>query len=1062
MPKSPFRSGPLAAVLLTLVLATPASADPIRFMRDPHISHGRMVFSYQGDIWIARDDGTDGRRLTTHIARDALPRFSPDGRHVAFTSNRMGNADVWVVPADGGEPRQLTFYTGHDLVQYWTPDGSGIVFVTSRGTDPFATPLHIVPVEGGQPTPMGMDMAMAGMIRQDGAMVAFNRLRANDTRKGYRGNLSADVWVQDLRTGSFTQLTDTDLRAFREHVQDASPMWGADGKIYFVSERDGTWNLWRTAPDGGALEQVTRYASGGVKYPAISPDGTAIIYTQEHELHVLEVPGGQARKVPVELAFEPQDSRLEWIPFENRAEGFAPSPTGDYLAVDARGEIFIVPTDPKVGEKTQVTRSPRRERNQRFSPDGRALAYVSDASGEEEIWVYDVAAATHRKLTDHPSAKSDFAWAPDGSRIAFEAANRLFEVDVRSARTTELGHNPAGGYNLIEYAPDGRWLLYTRADASLNTDVRLLEIATRREHNVTPNPFREYGARLTPDGRTLVFTSNRAGETHLFRASLERLAADPDDPLVRARLRDAKADSAAAGAAQLRVDVGGIDARAVQLTRGGNGVGAFFLSKDGRTVFFASRDDDGPALFSVGIDGEDRKKVTSGTFQGLTPTADGKAAFFREQGPGGGGQAGAEIHRLSLPDGKKKRVDFTFPVQVDHRAEWAQIFDESWRVMRDRFYDEDMHGVDWAAARAAYEPLLQHVGTYEDAYDLANHMIGELNASHVGVRGPPSREMPSGYASRYLGFELEPADGRYRIAHIYRDGPADREWLGLSVGDFVLAIDGQELAAGDNYWRVLNHTLNEYVPVRVARTASGQDARELRIRSVESVTNLRYEDWVERNRDFVEEESGGRIAYVHIRSMNQPSLVRFQNEIDRFWDRQGIVVDIRFNGGGNIDQQLIDILERRPYEYWNSRWGGPTWGRRPRQAIAGPKVMLINARSGSDSEVTPMGFRDLGLGRIVGNPTMGAVIATGSYRLINGATIRTPGSLVVTYDPTKPHNVGINLENYGVAPDVWVENAPEDNLRGYDRELKAAVDEALRMLREGTWQYTEEGANGGR
>jgi tricorn protease len=228
----------------------------------------------------------------------------------------------------------------------------------------------------------------------------------------------------------------------------------------------------------------------------------------------------------------------------------------------------------------------------------------------------------------------------------------------------------------------------------------------------------------------------------------------------------------------------------------------------------------------------------------------------------------------------------------------------------------------------------------------------------------------------------------------------------------------------------------------------------VRIRTVASLSDIKYEEWVQKNREFVEKESGGQIAYVHIRSMNQPSLRRFQNEINQFWNKKGIVVDIRYNGGGNIDQELLDILERRPYQFWNSRWGARTWGRRPRQAIAGPKVMLVNWRSASDSEVTPMGFRQLGLGRIVGNATAGAVIATGSYRLINGGSIRTPGSLVVTYDPSQPNNYGINLENYGVEPDIWVENTPEDEIRGFDRELKEAVDEALRMLRTGRYQYT--------
>ncbi len=1076
-------------LLLVMSSASPAGADPIRLMRDPHVGHGRITFSYHGDIWIGQEDGSEVRRLTSHVARDVAPRFSPEGRWVAFSSDRFGNYDVFVVPVDGGEPQQLTFHSGNDEVAGWTPDGEKIMFSTSRGTHPFYSPMYVVPRTGGIPTPMTMDQAPNAMINQSGTMVAFNRKRLSTTRQEYRGNNSTDIFVQDLQSLRIHQLTDTDVRNFRNHAHDAAPMWGSDGMIYFVSERDGIFNIWRISPDGGEPAQVTRHDEGGVKYPSISPDGGTIIYTNDHELWTLQVPDGQPRKLTIDLAFDPTTNLVEWVETESRAEGFSPSPEGDYLAVDFRGEIVIVPTDPEVGEKRRVTRSPWRDRHQRYSPDGRYLAYVSDEGADEELWLYDLERGTRRKLSTHPSQKpGDYVWSRDGSRIAYVAANHLFQVDVETGQTAELGYNRAGGYNLSQYSPDGAWLLYDRRDEELGSQVYALEIATGEELDLTNNPFRNAGGglttdgrtsgALTPDGRKLVFMSNRdGGVNHLFAVSLARLEEDPDDPLVRARLREEQREEEeeeqAAGrrnrgeggraqtTAPLRIDVDGIERRAVQLTRGEHAVSEYFISEDGETVYFASRDDEGPGLFSVGIDGEDQKKVAEGEFGDLSPSEDRKVAFYVSRsrspggfrGPGSAAGSGVEIQKVELPSGRKSSMSFSFSVEVDHRAEWEQIFEESWRVMKYRFYDENMHGKDWDAIKAEYKPLLSHVGTYEDAYDLANQMIGELNASHVGVRGPESRPMEDEYETRFLGVELEPDGGRYRVSHVYRKGPADREWLDIGVGSYVLAIDGQEVRAGDNYWEILNHALNEYVPVEVADSPEGDGRRELRIRTVTNLRDLRYEEWVEENRKFVERESDGKVAYVHIRSMNQPSLARFRNEIDRFWNAQGIVVDIRYNGGGNIDQQLLDILERRPYEYWNSRWGAPTWGRRPRQAIAGPKVMLINHRSGSDSEVTPMGFRDLGLGRIVGNPTAAAVIATGSYRLINGGTIRTPGSLVVTYDPTKPNNFGVNLENYGVAPDVWAVNTPEDELSGYDRELKAAVGEALRMLAEGQWQY---------
>jgi tricorn protease len=1046
-----------AAATAVPVLAAPAD-NPIRFMMDPNVSGDLIAFSYQGDIWLVHRDGTPMRRLTNHLARNAAPRFSPDGRWVAFSSDRFGNYDVFVVPVDGGEPTQLTFHTTGDMVRGWTPDGR-IMFASSRSVHPFLSPLYTVSPEGGLPLPMDMDQAANAAVSPDGRYVVYNRDGLSTSRKGQTGNRTADLYIMDRETGSITRLTDTDPESFREHTHNALPMWGADGMIYFVSERDGTFNLWKMAPDGGQVAQVTRYTDGGVKYPSMSADGRTIVYTQHHELFLLDVPGGQPQPVPVRLAFDPSMNRVEWVQVSNQADGFSVDPEGKTVAVDSRGEIFLVPVDPKVGEKTQVTASAWRDRYQKFSPDGKLLAYVSDEGAREELWVADLATGERRRISDHDSFKTGaFVWSPDSRRIAFEAANTIIEVDVASGRPTELAHNENRGFNLSEYSPDGRWLVYSRVDLDENSEVYLFEVASKNEVNVTRDPFGDFGGALTPDGSHLLFRSNRdGGTTHLFAVSLARLPEDPDDPLVRAR-RPEPADTAAPGArgragggdaqqaGPITVHPEGIRERARQLTSGANAAGDFFFSADGRTVYYTSRDDDGPGLFSMPVAGGDARKVASGAFANLQPTKDRRTLFFSR---------GREVHHMPLTGSapRAQRVDFSFSVKVDHRAEWEQIFEEAWRVMKYRFYDPDMHGRDWEAIKAVYKPLLAHVGRYEDAYELTNQMIGELNASHVGVSGPSSVSMDRPYQTRFPGFELEPAQGRYRVSHVYRDGPADKEWLDIKVGDFVLALEGEEIRAGDNYWGILNHTLNEYLTVRVADSPGGANARDLRIRTVGSLNNIQYEEWVEGNREFVERESGGKIAYVHIRSMNQPSLARFENEINRFWNAQGIIIDIRFNGGGNIDQQLLDILERRPFSYWNNRWAAPTAGRRPRQAIAGPKVMLINARSGSDSEVTPMGFRDLGLGTIVGNPTAAAVIATGSYGLINGGSIRTPGSLVVNYDPTQPHNHGINLENYGVAPDVWVINTPEDELRGFDRELKAAVDEALKMLAEGLWQY---------
>jgi tricorn protease len=440
----------------------------------------------------------------------------------------------------------------------------------------------------------------------------------------------------------------------------------------------------------------------------------------------------------------------------------------------------------------------------------------------------------------------------------------------------------------------------------------------------------------------------------------------------------------------------------------------------------------------------------------MVPTPDRRFVFFRATGEAGAGGRGAaptntvaglEVHRLTIQGARNDRVAFTFPIRVEREAEWKQMFEETWRVMKYRYYNPAMNGKDWAAARAKYEPMLDYVGTNEDVYDLGNAMIGELSSSHTGMSGPPSRTMERLYTTRFLGFEIEPSNGAYKINHIYRDGPADKEWLGLSLGDYVLAIDGQTLKAGDNYWKILSASTTQYVPVKVAKSPTGEGARTVRIASVTNLGDVKYEEFVQLNRSAVEKATNGAVAYVHIRSMDQPSLTRFEAEIDRYWQKKAIIVDVRYNTGGNIDSELLDILERRPYMFTNSRNGARTWGRRPQQAIAGPKVMLINQRSFSDAEATPMGFRTLGIGKLVGTPTAGGVIWTGSYALINGGSVRTPSQLATVYDPTKPNNYGQNLENYGVPPDVWVKNSLNDEMKGNDRELQAAIDEVMSQLK---------------
>ena len=1034
----------------------------IKFARYPHICNGKIAFTYQDDIWVANDDGSEPRRLTNHVARDLYPRFSPDGKWIAFSSDRMGNYDIYVVPVQGGTPTQLTFYTGDDTMVNWTPDGKRIIFRTSRiGT--WASPLYTVSCDGDLPMPLNIDAGYTGSISHDGKYLAFNRKGVSYGRKHYKGNSNSDIWLQDLRSRKITQLTDTEIKKFRSHTNDLFPMWGADGRIYFASERDDTFNIWSMPSKKGSAKQITFHKTDGVHYPAISPDGTTIIYENEFELWKLTVPDGKPEKIAVEFGYEPKENMVVYVRVDSKADGFASSPKGDYAAIDYHGEIFIVPTEKEVGEKKQVTSSGNRDRYSSYSPDGKYLAYISDKSDDEEIWLYDIEQGSPRQLTTHQSAKRQYLWSDDSKQIVWTAANKIFISDVEDARVNELAHNDAGGFKLTDLSKDCKWIVYTRSRDDYNQDVYLFNVDTKEEFNITDNPFYDSNGVFSDDEKSLIFTSTRiSGSSRLFVVPFEKITEDRNDPLLKEKNKAKKAAEKSAkktGPAKstdpnepakeaadkeqpvkekkaLKLDMDGIDRRAIQLTKKSSDVGNVFVVKS--KIYFTARENNAAGLFSIGIDGQSEGKVTDGSFGQLDVSADRKMLLYK---------SGSNVYKMPLSSKKKEKIVFNVTVAIDKQEEWTQIFEECWRVMKYYFYDENMHGYDWDAIKSQYKPLLSYVSDYKDVYDLANLMIGELNASHTGVSGP-TKSKPTTYKTKFLGFEMIPEGRYYKVSHIHWKGPADKEWIDLNVGDYVLSIDGKKITVGDNYWQILNHCLNEYVTVEVSSAPADEDVRQLRIKTVTSLRNIKYEEWVETNRKYVEEKTDDKIAYVHIRAMDRPSLERFRNEINRYHNHKGIIVDIRFNRGGNIDQELLDILTRRAYEFWNNRWSSREMGRRHRQAIIGPKVMLINSGSASNSEVTPLGFQDLGLGTVVGNPTVGAVIATGSYRLINGATIRRPGALVVTYDPTQPNNYGINLENYGVAPDVWVENSPEDVLARYDRELETAVEQAMKMLKK--------------
>jgi tricorn protease len=1074
--------------VLFLVSAVSIFGREARLVRYPHYHNGKIAFTYFGDIWSADENGQNIQRLTVNRDRDVYPRFSPDGKWIAFSSDRNGNLDVFIIPATGGTPKQLTAHSGDDTVLGWSTDSRSVLFTANRGED-FMPQLYLASIDGGLQTRAGTDMGVQASYSPDGKRLAYNQKSQVYWRKYYRGSYQSDIMIMDVAAKKFTQVTDFE-------GLDSWPMWGHDGFVYFVSDRDGNGltNVYRVSDNGGKADRVTSFKTGDVRWPSISADGRVIMFEHDFGIWKLDVSSKKAAPISLNIDAETGDNLSEMQSFNSQADDFELAPSSRRIAFSIHGEIFTAPVEE--GDIKQITDGAARDRGVAYSPDGKWLSYISDQSGREEIFVVPVdGTGTAQQLTDIDALKASYNWSPDSKTIAFVSSDdKIRTLNVATKQVAVLDTSRYGGLGVPAWSPDSKWLAYSKADISRTSDIYVIAASgeEKEPHKVTFDSYNDTNPRFSPDGRKLFFqrvepgSGNAPNAVQIYSVGLEKLDKDPDDP----EERDAEAsqspqpqEGGAEGAApprrppqnrpphETKMDWAGMKHRTRQITRMPFPIFNYAVGPDGRSLVFVTTEPAGtaniPVIYSIQDDGRRLARITSGQppnpdgegggggggFGGgvseLALSRDGRTVFFRERDsiysvPVGGGGATALTATGARPgEAARRRINFNVRVKVDRQAEWTEMFDDGWRTMKYRFYDPQMHGFDWDASRAKYRPLVEYVGDRQEVINLLNEMIGELNASHTGAAPPPRGPGSGGVSTSHLGIELEPdtTAGRYRVSYIYDDGPADKDWVRVKVGDYLLAIDGKPVKAGDDYWQLLNNRLNRKVVVTFNSQPAESGAWQTRIEAISTNAygQLRYDRWVKARRQKVDELSGGRIGYLHIQAMNPPSLRRFEKEIREFRNKEALVIDQRWNGGGNIEQELLAILVQRQYQVWQPR-GTEATGR-PFAGFFGPKVVLQNWRSASNAEMFPAGFRALGLGKVIGTPTMGAVIGTGSYSLIDGSTVRTPGVGVFLADAKRT-----NMENYGVQPDILVDNKPEDNLAGRDRQLETAVDELLKQL----------------
>ena len=1084
----------LRLVLLAAVgLFAPAraNADPdatdTRLLTMPAVSAKNIAFIYAEDLWVANIDGKNPKRLTTDLGLESNPVFSPDGQTIAFSAQYDGNTDVYTIPLNGGTPTRLTSHPAPDTVRGFTPDGKSVLFSSPRHVySNRYQQLFTVPLTGGMPTQLPIPWGFEAAYSPDGEFIAYTPVRdATAQWKNYRGGTHSRIWIYNVKTHDVVEIPQP-----KDRCNDSDPNW-VGHTLYFRSDRAGEYNVFAYDTDNKDIKQVTKFKD----FPVIdiNTDGKTLIFEQAGYLHLMAPPMTESTRLKVGIAIDNGEARPRFAKGAKYVRDVSISPSGSRVAVEFRGEIVTVPAEK--GDARILTNTPDvHERNPSWSPDGKTIAYFSDAGGEYQMVLAPQSGKGETKKIKLTGSGFYFnpIWSRDSKKILFtDNSQCIYWLDVDTSKVTKVvepKHGLGRGLKASSWSPDSKWIVYAMNTPAQIYRVWAYSLETKASTAITDGLTEATEPCFDASGKYLYFLGSN--DTGMSKHGFSQSAADSRSPrwsinlvvlnknlpspflresdeekgdgVTPAPKTDPKKDAAFA------IDFADIDQRILSFPLPTGSYAGLSAGSAGQ-IYYVTRPEPGAGGGPVGATLSrydlDRKRasVVQGGVQAYELTPDGRKLlyttgsgnWFITSSGGGGGAVGPRPPGLPVAPapaaGGDGKVNFDgIEVKVEPRAEWKQIFEEAWRINRDFFYDPNMHGADWPAMKKKYEVFLPHLTSSADLYRVVRWMLSELAVGHSYITSYGERTFEKKtVAGGLLGADYELVDGRYKFKKIYGGlnwtaamrSPLTAPGVNVREGEFLLAVNGKELKAPTELYALFENTAGKLTELTVGPNADGKGSRTVSVEPIATEYNLRNMDWVEGNLKKVEKATGGKVGYVHVRDTAAGGMADFKRYFFPQVDKDALIIDERFNSGGQIADYYIDILRRPFASYWAPRYGADN--RSPSAAVFGPKVMIIDEGAGSGGDMLPWMFRKFGVGPLVGKRTWGGLVGISGYpELMDGGRVTAPGFAI--WSPEG----GFIVENEGVAPDHDVTMWPKDVIAGKDPQLEKAIELALEALKK--------------